>query len=1060
MMRTIAKLSLAFTFCSVLAWAQSQPTITQYSTPIGSSFPREIASGPDGALWFTEIGGLGGPRIGRIATNGTVTEYPIPTASSAPFGIAAGPDGALWFTEFNTDKIGRITTAGVITEYQIPTPISNPYGITAGPDGALWFTESYGNKIGRITTAGVFAEYTLPHPSSGPQGITVGPDGALWFAERPLSRNGTIGRISTTGLITEFSTSTGLFGPIGIAIGPDGALWFTEYDGGKIGRVTTAGVITEYATPTSNSQPLDIVAGPDGALWFTETANNQLGRITTSAAIAEYPMPPSSGLVGITAGPDGALWSTESTASKIARIAVGSPTAVPIISSATLPNGEIGFAYSAALTATGRSPPYANWILSNGTLPQGLTLNSSAGVISGTPVSVFTSNFSITVRDSTGATSAAQNFSIAIGAPVKILGPGTLPGGIVGIAYPPPGGGVTFSSTGGWPPQTWSATGLPAGMSMSPTGLLSGTPSTQGNYTPQFTVTDSINASVSVTLPLAIATLPVLQITTGQTLSTGIVGAFYSQLLLVSGGIQPYNWTLVSGTLPPGVSLLTGGVVSGTPTTTGSSTFTAKVTDAASNTQTQSYSITIGLGLIGSMPHLAAEGGWSTTFTVINKGAASAQTQLNLFDNNGNPLPLPLTFPQIFPPPPVAFNPQPSASTTLAPNALWVVEASGPANIPYFEGSAELNAYGNLDGFAIFHYDPSQQEAVVPMETRNAASYLLAFDNTNGVLTGVALGNVSSTAANIPVIVRTDTGAQIIATTIALAAFGHTSFVLPTQYPLTGNNRGTVEFDTPGFGTNSAQQISVLGIRYTGGTLTTIPVLANVGTSGGLMAHLASGNGWQTTFALVNTGSTPANATLNFFGDNGSPLPLTLTVLTGTNPTPLPGFPSSYTQTIAANSSLWLQTSGPVSSSLLTGSAQLVTAGGTSGTIGGYAVFRYNPNGQEAVVPIESRNAGAYLIAFDNTNSTATGVAISSSGAQSVTIPVILRDDKGAQIGTSTIQLNASGHTSFMLAQQFPQTANLRGTVEFDAPSNVPISVLGIRSPPALTFTTLPALSK
>lgn len=725
------------------------------------------------------------------------------------------------------------------------------------------------------------------------------------------------------------------------------------------------------------------------------------------------------------------------------------------VSPAQLPNGEVGLSYSTTLAATGGSPPYSNWVVNNGTLPQGLTLNNTTGVISGTPLSVFTANFSITVRDSTGATSAAQNLSIAIGSPVKITGPSALPGGLVGIAYPPPGGGVAFSSTGGWPPQTWSAAGLPAGMSMSATGLLTGTPTAQGNYTPQFTVTDSIGATASVSLALAVTTLPTLQITTGQVLPAGIVGTFYGQQLLASGGVQPYSWSLVSGSLPLGLLLSNVGGITGTPTTTGTSTFTAKVTDAASNSQTQTYSITVGLGLIGSMPHLAAEGGWNTTFTIVNKGTTLAQSQLNLFDSGGQPLPLPLAFPQIFPPPPVAASLS-SASKTLAPNSSFIVQAFGSAGVPYVEGSADLNGFGNLDGFAIFRFDPSQQEAVVPMETRNAASYLLAFDNTNGVLTGVALENTSSTAANIPVIVRSDAGTQIIATTIALPAYGHTSFVLPTQYPLTGNNRGTVEFDTPGFGGSNPQQISVLGIRYTGGTLTTIPALANVGTNGGLMAHLASGGGWQTTFALVNTGNTPANTTLSFLGDNGSPLALTLTALSGINASPLPGFPSSYTQTIAANSSLWLQTSGPVTSPLLTGSAQLVA----SGNVSGYAIFRYNPNGQEAVVPLESRNPGSFLIAFDNTNSTATGIAIASGYGQPVTIPVVIRDDSGNSLTTATIPLVANGHTSFVLAQQYAQTAGIRGTVEFLVPTGVPISVLGIRSPPALTFTTLPALSR
>ena len=111
-------------------------------------------------------------------------------------------------------------------------------------------------------------------------------------------------------------------------------------------------------------------------------------------------------------------------------------------------------------------------------------------------------------------------------------------------------------------------------------------------------------------------------------------------------------------------------------------------------------------------------------------------------------------------------------------------------------------------------------------------------------------------------------------------------------------------------------------------------------------------------------------------------------------------------------------------------------------------------------MPLESRNSSAYLLAFDNTNGTATGVALSNASSQAITIPVTLRDGNGSSIGTGSVALKANGHTSFGLATQFPQTSGILGTLEFDAPSGATISVLGIRSPPALTFTTLPALTK
>ena len=96
-------------------------------------------------------------------------------------------------------------------------------------------------------------------------------------------------------------------------------------------------------------------------------------------------------------------------------------------------------------------------------------------------------------------------------------------------------------------------------------------------------------------------------------------------------------------------------------------------------------------------------------------------------------------------------------------------------------------------------------------------------------------------------------------------------FVLPTQFSETANLRDTIEFDRPAGG-----QISVLGIRFTPpGTLTTVPALTS-GTGGGLAAHVASGNGWETTFVLVNLSATAQTAVLKVFDNFGNPLLLPL----------------------------------------------------------------------------------------------------------------------------------------------------------------------------------------
>jgi virginiamycin B lyase len=297
------------------AWSN----ITEYSVPFRTApaMPQGIATGPDGALWFTGEGG-GYGEIGRITTNGVITLYPVPAPPNNQGvpqleGITLGPDGALWFTEVYGDTIVRMTTDGSFTQFPLPdsTPsdpnqTSFPTGITTGPDGNLWFTYNLG--IGRITTTGVMTEFPGASTPISPSAITAGSDGALWFANGLNS----VGRITTDGIITRYQLPTPGSVPLSITAGPDGALWFTETntDGitSQVGRITTSGAINEYPLSASTA-PYGITAGPDGALWFTEGQGHSIGRITTSGVITTYPLAlPLSTPHGITAGPDGALW--------------------------------------------------------------------------------------------------------------------------------------------------------------------------------------------------------------------------------------------------------------------------------------------------------------------------------------------------------------------------------------------------------------------------------------------------------------------------------------------------------------------------------------------------------------------------------------------------------------------------------------------------------------------------------------------------------------------------------------------------------------------------------
>jgi len=116
---TLQSAGLLLMLCST---GSAQFVITEYSNGLTGSFLTGIATGSDGALWFTEFNAapfIVGSRIGRI-TSAVITEFSAGlSAGSAPDAIVAGLDGALWFRKASSDGIGRITTTGVITEFSI-----------------------------------------------------------------------------------------------------------------------------------------------------------------------------------------------------------------------------------------------------------------------------------------------------------------------------------------------------------------------------------------------------------------------------------------------------------------------------------------------------------------------------------------------------------------------------------------------------------------------------------------------------------------------------------------------------------------------------------------------------------------------------------------------------------------------------------------------------------------------------------------------------------------------------------------------------------------------------
>ena len=262
-----------------------------------------------------------------------------------------------------------------------------------------------------------------------------------------------------------------------------------------------------------------------------------------------------------------------------------------IVTTAVAP-GIVGTRYSATVIVSGGNPSY-NLSVSSGSLPNGLGINRTSGVISGTPLGpAGTANFAVQVTDSSNpAQTATVNLSITINVALTIAIP--LPQGLVGTLY-----NAASVASGGNPPYTFSISSgsLPAGIGInSTTGVITGAPlgpAGTANFTVE--VTDSSNPAQTATEILSITVNAPLAIST-TTLPAATKGTVYSATVIANGGNAPYNFSVSSGSLPNGLAINpASGVISGTPTGhRGTASFTVQVTDSSSPAQTATANLSI-----------------------------------------------------------------------------------------------------------------------------------------------------------------------------------------------------------------------------------------------------------------------------------------------------------------------------------------------------------------------------------------------------------------------------------------------------------------------------------
>src|SRR5271157_2395693 len=343
------------------------------------------------------------------------------------------------------------------------------------------------------------------------------------------------------------------------------------------------------------------------------------------------------------------------------------PAGAPTITTNALSQGAVNAPYNngqgVVLSATGGTGVYT-WSIASGSLPPGLTLDPAKGLISGTPTTLGNYKFTAKVTDA-ASLSGTADLSIYIEGVVTLSATcgesqtsNVCPSGSTGVAYKnPDGSAVQLIATGGTGTYTWTiASGsLPSGLSLDPTSctnstvpcVISGTPTSNTTYPPgtaSFTIQVADSESPVPATGNSPFSITIMSITT-TSLPQGSPGVSYTNPngspvpLMAAGGVpfsgSRYNWSITAGSLPHGLSIdPTKGVISGTPDTIGTSSFTVQAADSEKPPAMATANLSI--SIVAAVTNANLKGNYAFTFNGYNNGSLVLMAGAFVADGNGN----------------------------------------------------------------------------------------------------------------------------------------------------------------------------------------------------------------------------------------------------------------------------------------------------------------------------------------------------------------------------------------------------------------------------------------
>ena len=490
-----------------------------------------------------------------------------------PKGMAIDGAGNIYIAALNAGAVYKETLVnGTYTQSTVAAGLG-PDGVAVDANGNVYIADSANNRVLVETlSGGSYIQTVIGSGMNNPWRVAVDVNGNVYIAD--TGNNQVLLEMLSNGTYTQSTIVAGLNSPHGVAVDSNGTVYIADTSNNRVieEQLVSGSYVQTVLVGSGLNAPRSVVLDQLGNLFIADFGDNKIFEENYSTVPSLSFASTSEGTTSSDSPQTVTFGNFGNTALSAVAPGITAPTDFPQVTG-SYTDCTSSFSLAAAANCALRIEFHP---LTTGSLAESFVLTDN--------------NLNSSSVTQTIAVSGTATASVSI-----VISPSSLTTPVIGTPY-----SQIFTATGGTAPYTFALTSgtLPLGLTLSASGVLSGTPTAVGPSAFTIQATDSTTATGTQAYSFSVAA-PTITVSPSA-LPAGTVETAYSQTVSASGGSGSYTYAVTAGSLPGWLSFNSStGTLSGTPTAAATSTFTITAIDTvitgsgAPYTGSQAYSLTV-----------------------------------------------------------------------------------------------------------------------------------------------------------------------------------------------------------------------------------------------------------------------------------------------------------------------------------------------------------------------------------------------------------------------------------------------------------------------------------